>query len=182
MREWLGHLWAFVVSVLRQWAVLVTGTLIVGLIGVYEHAIQKPISGWPFWSAIIASLFVAFFLAWRKERLIVERSGSSLLPLTPQDLADVFVGRTLVQGNKLATIHLGKWMEVSGLIDNVHEFDFINRLLYASNSVWLVNAPGKAKVFMLFKRKWAKRLSAFVREIRFRYAVRSRALSSTPFG
>ena len=69
----LRHVWEFVVAVLRQWGVLVTGGFIVALIGLYEHATGRPIVGRLFWSTVIISLLVAFFLVWRKARLTVER-------------------------------------------------------------------------------------------------------------
>jgi hypothetical protein len=69
----LRHIWDFVVAVLRQWGALVTGGVVVAAIAVYEHISGRPIAGRPFLIAVIISLLVAFFLAWRKERLTVER-------------------------------------------------------------------------------------------------------------
>jgi hypothetical protein len=69
----LRHVWEFLVAVLRQWAALVTGGLIVAVIGLYEHATGRQFAGRFFWIAVIISLVVAFFLVWRKERLEVER-------------------------------------------------------------------------------------------------------------
>jgi len=69
----LRHISEFVIAVLRQWGVLVTGGFVVALIGVYEHWSGRPIAGRLFWIAIILSLVVAFFSVWRKERLAVER-------------------------------------------------------------------------------------------------------------
>jgi len=69
----LRHFLEFIVAVLRQWGTLVTGGFIVGLIVLYEHASGRQIAGWVFWIAVIISLLVAFFLVWRKERLMVER-------------------------------------------------------------------------------------------------------------
>jgi hypothetical protein len=72
----LRHIWDFVRAVLQQWAALVTGGVIVAVIGLYERASERPVAGRLFWAGVIISLGAAVFLAWRKERLAVENLTS----------------------------------------------------------------------------------------------------------
>jgi hypothetical protein len=74
----LRHISEFVVAVLRQWGVLVTGGFVVALIGVYEHWSERPIGGSFLWIAVVVSLLVAFFRVWEKERLAVERLDATV--------------------------------------------------------------------------------------------------------
>lgn len=76
----LRHVWEFVVAVLQQWAALATGGVIVAVIGLYERASQKPVAGRLFWAGVIISLVAAVFLAWREERLTVERLNAQIVP------------------------------------------------------------------------------------------------------
>ena len=66
------HIWEFIVAIARQWSTIVTGGFIAALILLYEHKTGEPIAGRLFWIAVITSLVVAVFLAWRKERVTVE--------------------------------------------------------------------------------------------------------------
>jgi hypothetical protein len=66
------HIWEFIVAVARQWSTIVTGGFIAALILLYEHKTGEPIAGRLFWIAVITSLVIAVFLAWRKERVTVE--------------------------------------------------------------------------------------------------------------
>jgi hypothetical protein len=153
------HVWDFFVAVIRQWGALLTGGVVVAVIGVYEHAGQKSISGWPFWSAVNAALFIACFLAWRKERVRVESFSTNLLSLTPEDLVGAFTGRTTPQGQDLCADYIGKWMEVSGPIQDIYNYDgFLTSMFYPSRTVAMVAL--RPSIFLVFRRRWIRRLSA----------------------
>ena len=68
MHQTLRELAVFISASVRHWGVLVTGGVLVASVVVYEHVTGRAISGSFFWGAIGASLFAAFFLAWRDER------------------------------------------------------------------------------------------------------------------
>src|SRR5580704_17197443 len=108
MREWLRHLWYFIVAVLRQWGALATAGVVVGLVAVVEHLTNRAIAGWPLWTAIISSLFAAFVSVWRKERLNWEQLGGlPFLSDTPKEIVGVFKDRTSTQAQKLARAYEG---------------------------------------------------------------------------
>lgn len=129
----LRDLARFTIAVARHWGILVTGGFIVGLIALVERVSGKAISGWPLWLALGMSLFLASFLAWRDERQVISTLNKTLedlnetikklqqdtISLTPEDLIKPYDGRTTIQGQKLASTYVGKWITVSGSVDDV---------------------------------------------------------------
>jgi len=156
MVEWLRDLLAFFGAALRQWGVIVTGGVVVGLIGFYEHFSKRSITGWPLRITVLLSLFAAFFLAWRKEREQQKRLRVTALSATPRELCDVFKGRTAVQGEILAATYKNEWLRVSGSLDDVTVHKSI---LGYIRSVHVMFALAEPAIHMTFDRKWAKRLS-----------------------
>jgi hypothetical protein len=76
----LRHVWQFIVAVFDRWRVLMTGGVVVALIGVGEHLGGRPITGWPLRIVVAISLVCAFFSAWRQERLKVESLNARIVP------------------------------------------------------------------------------------------------------
>jgi hypothetical protein len=160
--EWLRYLVGFLAAVLRQWGVIVTGGVIVGVVALYEHFSGRSLAGWPLKIAIGLSLFVAVFFAWRKERQQWERIGG-LAPLsaTPRELMSVYDGRTTTQGEKLAKAYKGKWLKIEGTIYDAVEYGLPMALIGSSVIVTLTGTPsyGLPPVFLRFGIKWRSPLS-----------------------
>ncbi len=81
MKSWLLDFYEFLVAVVRWWKFLITGSLVIAGIVLYEHVSQ------PLGAATAGKLFgfgfvvVAIFLAWRQERLRVRALDP--FPLAP---------------------------------------------------------------------------------------------------
>jgi hypothetical protein len=83
-------------------------------------------STWPLWGVMVGVFIGLFWAAWpsiRPRRTLFVRgpdtttplpSGREYVSITPQDLRNLFKGRTAAQGTILAEQYIGKWMIVSG--------------------------------------------------------------------
>jgi putative nucleic acid binding protein len=163
----LAHFWEFAIAVLHQWTTLVTGSFIVALIAVYEHWRGKSISGWPLWSAIIASLFFAFFFAWQNERVEVERKRAEierltsverpddLTSMTPRELVGFFADRTAAQASVLATPYTGKRMKVTGVVNEI-----MGPRWSDESAVAYCADENKVELTLAFDNKWTQQLLA----------------------
>jgi hypothetical protein len=153
---------SFLAAVLRQWGVIVSGGVIVGLIALFEHFSGRSLAGWPLKVAIGLSLLAAVFFAWRKERQQWERVGG-LAPLsaTPRELMSAYDGRTTSQGEKLAEAYKGKWLKVEGTISDAVEYGLTMALIGSSVIVTLapILSYGMPAVFLRFGIKWRSPLS-----------------------
>jgi len=159
MRDWLRHVWQFIIAVVRQWGVLVTGGFVVALIGVIEHLSGRSVSGWPLWSALILSLIAAVFSAWRKERQNWERLGGlSTFSVTPKEMVSVYKGRTTAQGEILAKNYNGKWIKVHGPVQDIRITNF--PLIWFENvDVILTTSIEEPGIHMTFSRRWISRFA-----------------------
>jgi hypothetical protein len=93
-------------------------------------------------AAAMACYVVASFVAWKTERTTIDKlegeiaslkeaikglsegieglsQAEGVVSLTPQDLTGIYKGRTNLQGEKLAATHIGKWITVSGAVEDV---------------------------------------------------------------
>lgn len=152
----LLHLWEFIGSVSRHWVTLLSG-LIVIVISLIERKRGKQFTGWPVWSAVLVLFFFACFQAWQDERVKAEGStGLNLLSITPQEVVGVFTGRTTEQGQSLAKVYIGKWLQVSGAIQDIQlDKDLFGR---TSHTIWL--AGYEPAIFTKFGKKWDNQISA----------------------
>lgn len=67
-----------------------------------------------------------------------------------------FKGRTAVQGELLAATYVGKWLKVSGNLNDVHVYKLGGVPFIRITHVTLAGSPA---VLMSFGRKWSDRLS-----------------------
>ncbi len=150
------HVLDFALSVAHHWEILVAGTVLSAAVAVWERYHKKPIAGWLFRSVIVASLVIAFFLAWQDERLKVEHFTTNRTLLTPKELVAVFVGRTTGQGNELARVYIGKWIEVAGTISDISPFGFG---MFTQESFITLQTPNEPTIFVRFGHEWNSKLS-----------------------
>ncbi len=65
LRALLSEIVIFTGAVLQDWKVLLTGSLSIAVVSLYEH-LFAPIAARIYWAIVIASLLIAFFRAWQK--------------------------------------------------------------------------------------------------------------------
>jgi hypothetical protein len=80
MRDFWTDLGSYCVAVLHEWQSLLTGGLIMALVGSWEHWQQRSVPPGGYAVMAAALLFIASFLAWRKEhnpaaKLVIETDG-----------------------------------------------------------------------------------------------------------
>jgi hypothetical protein len=64
----MADLWKFLLAVKEQWRRLVTGSLAIGLLGLFQETKSSfHVPSYAYWLIICVTLFWAFFGAWRKE-------------------------------------------------------------------------------------------------------------------
>jgi hypothetical protein len=147
---------AFVWAVLRQWVALMGG-VIMTIITLIERERGNNISPRIYWPIIIGFVAVAVFLAWRKERHQWERVsvGAATITASTDDLISVFRGRTTAQGVQLAKAYKGKWMKVSGSIEDIREQSTM--IPFCNAREIRLDTPS---VILSFGLKWNKSISA----------------------
>lgn len=59
-------LWHFIVSVSKHWGSLVTGGVVIGVIGLWQNT-GHPVPAWAYWLVAIIAFFVACFRAWSEQ-------------------------------------------------------------------------------------------------------------------
>lgn len=122
--SWLYYVGQYLSAIYYGWVSLMSGVAGVVLLVLLvfwgdQYTYLKDNKKTFVWMAFIC-LIVAGFSAWRKERQRWERlAGSTVCSLTPEELVKVFDGRTTAQGDALAKNYIGKWIKVSGSIDDV---------------------------------------------------------------
>lgn len=157
MSSWPRYILAFAVALARRWAVFMTGGFVVGLITLYQYLSGSSLTGWPLRIGISASIIAAIFMTWRDEREQVEKLTAELVdPLIPDELIKVFAGRTTIQGMKLCRIYMGRWITVSGPIENIF---MKGQFPFAKTVVTFASGENKAGISMLFGRKWKEPIS-----------------------
>ena len=116
-------------------------------------------------AAAVLSYVVASFLAWRKDRLNVERLNQIVeslqsLPqvtghvtVTPTEILQVFKGRTSIAATKLAGAYIGKWITVTG---NVRDVSRVG----TEQARVSFDQDGNITVFMLFEKSLTDAVSA----------------------
>lgn len=147
---------SFIVAVLKQWAVLMGGVIMIA-IALFERGRGNPISPKIYWPIIMGFIAIAVFLAWRKEReQVVVLSGAGILTASVKELVGIYNGRTNAQGDQLAKTYKGKLMKFSGSIYNISEesspFPFMTR-----RSINFDATPG---AFAYFTERWNGPISA----------------------
>lgn len=156
----LRHIWDFLSAVIANWVALAGGIIGV-LIGLLERHNKKPFIGRPFWCAMAFALLISCFWAWRDERLQVEALHLDKISLTPKELVQIFNERTTAQGENLAAVYTGKWIEVSGTISDVKFWP--NGLFWKRAGVTLMNnddPKNNPVVGATFVEKWTEPFSA----------------------
>jgi hypothetical protein len=149
------HIYEFLLSVIHHWDVLVAGTVLSAAVGVWERLQKRPIANWLFRSVIIGALVTASYFAWLDERLRIEHLTSNRISLTPAQLSAVYTGRTTSQGKELASVYIGKWTEISGVISDIGPFGESGK-----SFVSLKRETKDPYIFVLFESEWNKKLAA----------------------
>ncbi|OLE52218.1 MAG: hypothetical protein AUG51_19125 [Acidobacteria bacterium 13_1_20CM_3_53_8] len=159
----LRHVGQYLSTILHGWVSLVSGIagivlLVLVIFWEDKYAFLRDNKATFVWMAFIC-LMVAGFSAWRKERQKWEQLGGlATLSATPKEIVSVFKGRTTAQGEKLAKNYVGKWMRVSGPIQDV-EVETDPFLPLSVARVNLRTGLGEAGIFLRFSRKWVDSLS-----------------------
>jgi hypothetical protein len=104
--------------------------------------------------AAVACYVLASFQAWKRERHAIAnlqgeieklRQGVEGLTqaegataLTPEQLVGVYKNRTTLQGEKLASTYIGKWMTVSGVVEDISKPRFGISLVFYRGEILIV--------------------------------------------
>ena len=115
-------------------------------------------------AAAVACYIVASFQVWKQERTKLESEIESLrqiieglnqaeggTSLTPEDLVGIYKDRTTLQGQKLAATYMGKWMTVSGKVEDISP---------AREQIYIMMYHGQIIVTMYFEEKFIEPISA----------------------
>jgi putative nucleic acid binding protein len=148
------HIGGFIHAVCQHWWILLMGAVSGGL-SLWEKWREKPIPRRVFVAGLGIAFTVACFLAWQDERLIIEKLHLDRISLSPSELIRVFDGRTTAQGDELASVYLGKWIEISGVISDISTYRGFKS---TTASVFLTDT--KPYIFLLFEEQWLNRLKA----------------------
>lgn len=122
----MGYLKQYLAAIWADWVSRMSGVAGLLLIVIAFAFRLTEVGQARYWLGAAAACFViASFSAWRTERLNAERlrgiiesleQVSDTLSLSPLDVVKVYEGRTTIQGEKLATTYIGKWLTISGQV------------------------------------------------------------------
>lgn len=78
---------------------------------------------------------------------------------TPAKLMKLYDGRTSFAADALARPYLGKWMQISGKLDNIKSIDPVMNKKSILVSISLLSTPDSRYIYLLFDEEWLDRLS-----------------------
>jgi hypothetical protein len=79
MQAEIVYISRFCRAVVRHWGSLVTSGAIIGGIGIWQST-GHHVPGNAYWAIAVVGLFIAFYLAWREERIAKEQATETLRP------------------------------------------------------------------------------------------------------
>jgi hypothetical protein len=95
-----------------------------------------------------------------ERKAIITSSEQIVVDVTPEYLTGFFKEYTDIQAKKLAAPYIGKWMKISGPLEDVGEFSgYACQVTFADR----LFSTSKTTVFMYFKKEWIERLSILKR-------------------
>jgi|NGEPerStandDraft_6_1074524.scaffolds.fasta_scaffold08182_3 hypothetical protein len=88
-----------------------------------------------------------------RDNVIAKDTPRVMARLTPLQLAQIYEQRTTVEANKLAEVHVGTWLPISGSVLDIWEVKGVNQEPWMT----IVKVDGVAGVICSFRQEWYQR-------------------------
>ncbi len=106
----------FVLALWREWRSLLTGGTVIATLYIWNSVSVKPLPQSINWLVVGLTFIMAAFMAWRKEWM---SAGSGFVDIDLAELEKELHGKTGVHQRSIERPLLGKYIRVTGNIDNV---------------------------------------------------------------
>jgi hypothetical protein len=121
MPNWFREFVTFIVSLCREWVVLLTGGGVAAVLVVWGSATGKPLPLHVGWIFLGLTLMLAAFFSWRKQWREAEKN---FLQIGPAALMKLREGKTSPHANTMLMPYIGKRIKVTGSFIDVVEIMF----------------------------------------------------------
>jgi hypothetical protein len=116
MPNWFREFVTFIVSLCREWVVLLTGGALAACFAIWSNWSGKPIPLHVGWVFLSTTLVAAAFLSWRKQWREAEKN---FVQIGPAALVELRNGKTSPHANTVLKPYIGKRMKVTGTFTDV---------------------------------------------------------------
>jgi hypothetical protein len=111
MRNWFREFSTFIVSLFREWAVLLTGGTLAAFFVIWSNVSGRPIPLHAGWFFLSLTLLASAFLSWRKQWREAENNFVQIGPNAPMKLRE---GKTSPHANSVLGPYIGKRIRITG--------------------------------------------------------------------
>jgi hypothetical protein len=114
--SWIREVVAFIVSLCREWVVLLTGGALTAGFVIWSNVSGKPIPLHVGWIFLSLTLIASAFLSWRKQWREAEKN---FVQIGPAALMKLREGKTSPHANTILKPYIGKRIKVTGTFSDV---------------------------------------------------------------